>query len=367
MNYKETLFFIGKCLTITHENHNNVLVEEELKSNNIDWDAVVKVSTSHYVFPALYCNLKRADFLHYLPTDLLEYMKHITDLNRERNQQIIEQAKEINELLLVNNITPIFLKGTGNLLEGLYEDIGERMVGDIDLIISLENVKKADKILRDHKYSSNSIMFSDHRHLPRLTNLDKIAAVEIHKELLIEKYADEFNYIIIEKDTQTINDVNVMSFDNQLALSIIAKQINDKGFHYKNIALRNAYDVFLISKRTIAINAFDKLINLKNPLNCFLASCYEVFNEPKSLAYNSTVEIAAYLSTFKEQLNNDRLRSKRHQKTERKLFIKSRLDIIYKSFFDAEKRQWLIKRITDKSWRREKLIHFGLKKSKQDA
>jgi hypothetical protein len=233
-------------LTITHENHNNVLVEEELKSNNIDWDAVVKVSTNHYVFPALYCNLKRANFLHYLPQDLVAYMKHITDLNRERNQQIIEQAKEINELLLTNNITPIFLKGTGNLLEGLYDDIAERMVGDIDLILSLENVKKADKILRDHKYSSNSIMFSDHRHLPRLTNLDKIAAVEIHKELLTEKYADEFNYIIIEKDTQTINNVNVMSFDNQLALSIIANQINDSGIYYKSFALRNAYNIFLI-------------------------------------------------------------------------------------------------------------------------
>jgi hypothetical protein len=111
-------------------------------------------------------------------------MKHITDLNRERNQQIIEQAKEINELLLTNNIASIFLKGTGNLLEGLYDD---------------------------------------------------------------------------------------------------------------------------------------------------------------------------------------RLSNKRHQKTKRKLLIKSRLYNIYKSFFDTETRQWLIKRITDKNWYREKLIHFGLKKPKQDA
>ena len=108
MTYRETLFFIGKCLTITHEVHNKLLVEKELKTNTIDWDAVVKVSTGHYVFPALYCNLKRANFLHYLPKDLVEYMKHITDLNRERNQQIIEQAKEINELLIKNNITPIY-------------------------------------------------------------------------------------------------------------------------------------------------------------------------------------------------------------------------------------------------------------------
>ena len=170
MNYKETLFFIGKCLTIAHENHNKILVEDALKSNNIDWDAVVKVSTSHYVFPALYCNLKRANFLHYLPKDLVAYMKHITDLNRERNQQIIEQAKEINALLLTNNITPIFLKGTGNLLEDLYDDIAERMVGDIDFIFSKENYPKAIKILYNFGYSKvhkTTYDFPSFKHYPR--------------------------------------------------------------------------------------------------------------------------------------------------------------------------------------------------------
>jgi hypothetical protein len=363
MTYKETLFFIGKCLTVNHEEHNKVIVENELKHGNIDWDTVVKVSTAHYVFPALYCNLKNAHFLSYLPVDLVEYMQYITDLNRERNQQIIEQAKEINELLLTNNITPIFLKGTGNLLEGLYEDIAERMVGDIDLIVNLESVNKAGKILRDNKYSSSDIILKSHRHLARLTNLDKIAAVEIHKELLIEKYADEFNYIIVEKDTQTINNINVMSFDNQLALSISTNQINDRGIHYKSIALRNAYDVFLISKKTIAKNALDKFINLKNPLNCFLASCYEVFNQPKSLTYKSTEEITAYLSTFNEQLEDKVLRNKRRQKTKIFFFIKKIFNIIYKSFFDKETRQWLIKRITNKNLYREKLIQLGFKKT----
>ena len=121
MTYKETLFFIGKCLTINHEAHNKALVESVLKADDVNWDNVVKISTAHYVFPALYCNLKKADFLHFLPDDLVEYMQHITNLNRERNEQIITQAKEINDLLLANNITPIFLKGTGNLLEGLYD------------------------------------------------------------------------------------------------------------------------------------------------------------------------------------------------------------------------------------------------------
>ena len=39
--------------------------EYYIQSNNLDWDKVVKVSTSHYVFPALYCNLQRSNFLQY--------------------------------------------------------------------------------------------------------------------------------------------------------------------------------------------------------------------------------------------------------------------------------------------------------------
>jgi hypothetical protein len=111
MTYKETLFFIGKCLTISHELKNKKEVETSLKQNLIDWENIVKISTKHFVFPALYLNLKRTNLLSYVPKDLLEYMEHITQLNRERNTQIIKQARAINNLLLENNIRPVFFKG----------------------------------------------------------------------------------------------------------------------------------------------------------------------------------------------------------------------------------------------------------------
>ena len=62
MSYKETLYFIAKCLTISLEEKNRQEIEKQLKATSIDWDAVVKVSTGHYMFPALYCNLKQVDF-----------------------------------------------------------------------------------------------------------------------------------------------------------------------------------------------------------------------------------------------------------------------------------------------------------------
>ena len=67
------------------------------------------------------------------------------------------------------------------------------------------------------------------KHYPRLKKENSIAAVEIHKELLLEKYASEFNYSFVEEDSQLINEVTVLSYANKLNLSIITNQINDDG------------------------------------------------------------------------------------------------------------------------------------------
>ena len=365
MIYKETLYFIAKCLTISLEEKNRDEIEIILKTTDVDWDAVVKVSTAHYVFPAIYCNFKRVDFLKYLPADLVGYMKHITDLNRDRNRQIIQQAKDLNSLLLANNIRPIFLKGTGNLLAGIYDDIGERMVGDIDFIFSKEDYPKAITVLREFGYSEvkkkNYYSPNEGKHYRRLQKETNIAAIEIHSKLLDKYiYAYEFNYSFVRKDSQVINDTKVLSYANKLNLSIIANQINDNGFHFKTMALRNAYDVFLLSKKTNVKDAVNTLDKLTNPLNCFLAACYEVFNKVDSLEYNYTKKAASYLITFNSQFTKPiRGQSKRHKIY---LFIKRTLYILYKSIIYKDYRVFLFKSLTDKNWYKEKLIQLGIKK-----
>jgi hypothetical protein len=356
---------VAKCLTISLEAKNRQEIEKQLQSDTIDWDAVVKVSTAHYVFPALYCNLKRADFLHYLPQELVNYMEHITNINRERNKKINAQAKELNSLLLDNNITPIFLKGTGNLLAEIYEDIAERMVGDIDFIFSKEDYPKAITLLREFGYSDVSkykYHFPGYKHYRRLQKENSIAAIEIHKELLIENYANEFNYSFVEKDNQIIKGVTVLSYANKLNLSIIAHQINDSGFYYKTMALRNAYDVFLLSKKTNAKDAVNSLDKLTNPLNCFLASCYAVFNTVDSLAYKNTKKSASYLNVFHRQFLSSKKTKRKHKLIKIYLFIKSRVNILYKAIIYKEYRVWLFKRVTDKNWYKEKGIQLGIKK-----
>ena len=350
MNYKETLNFVAKCLTISLEEKNRDEIEFILKTTDVDWDAVVKVSTSHYVFPALYCNIQRANFLHYLPEELVAYMAQITQLNRERNEQIITQAKALNALLLAHNITPIFLKGTGNLLAGLYEDIGERMLGDIDFLFSEKDFYKAIDILKRANYGieENQLdYFPGFRHYPKLVAQDNIAAVEIHKEVTLEKYRGEFDYKIISVDVQIINDFSVLSFENKLSLSIISSQINDYGFAFKNFPLRNAYDVFLLSKKVDTKNVISKFSKLKNPLHCFIANCNLVFGDFESLDYHKTVKTENYLKAFDNSFN----KRESNVKINFKLIVinlNRRFGFVCKSIFNSENRKWLLNRIKRK-------------------
>ena len=105
-----------------------------------------------------------------------------------------------------------------------------------------------------------------------------------------------------------------------------------------------------MSKKTSAKAAVNSLDKLNHSLNCFLSACYEVFNRVNSLEYNKTTKTASYLSVFNSQFTNRKTTKRRHKRIKAYLFLKSRLNILYKSIIYKEYRVWLFKRVTDKNW-----------------
>lgn len=363
MNYKEALFFIARCLTISKETENRQIVLEQITSEAVDWDRVVQISTSHYVFPALYINLERANFLSHIPSELVSYMKHITDLNRERNAQIISQARHVNHLLTKQGIQPVFLKGTGSLLQGLYEDIGERMVGDIDFLVSKEQFDEAVSVFETGGYSyvsQSKYQSPSKKHYPRIHKEGMIAALEVHHEMTIGKYKREFNYNAVVDTLIKKDNYSFLSLPNQLVLTLIAKQINDNGQYYKTMSLRNGYDTFLLAQRTHSLEAIRPYKNLFHPLNNFLSLTQYVFNTG-SVFFEENEKNTQYLKFSKKLLNDPSFFKKHYKNTSRKLFLGIRLKIILKAFVKKEYRYWLYKKITDPIWYREKKKQLGIK------
>ena len=138
-----------------------------------------------------------------------------------------------------------------------------------------------------------------------------------------------------------------MSFDNQLSLSIITDQINDNGFELKSFSLRNAYDVFLLSKKVDTKNIISKFVKLRSPINCFLANCNYIFGHLESLKYFKTKESEIYIREFSKNLNKRRFNRIFNIKL-KIINLKRIFSKVCKSILNTENRSWLINRIKRK-------------------
>tara|TARA_B100000497_G_C7592646_1_gene356321 strand:+ start:36 stop:1016 length:981 start_codon:yes stop_codon:yes gene_type:complete len=318
---------------------------------------------SQLVLPAIYCNYKRKNILKFLPADLVDYMKEITSLNKNRNLQITNQISELNVLLKQNGINPIFIKGSCNLIQGLYEDPAERMIGDIDFLVSEKDYDLSVKILLDNNYKpvSNIDYNIPFRHYPRLFHKNYLAAVEIHKDMILEKYASEFNHTAIKNGIIQKNGFSVLSYDDQKALSIFSNQINDKGFEYKTIGLKNTYDFLLLNSKKPGIEFALRYNKLKKIIMCFLASVNYMVGD-LALDIDNNQKVKWHLKIFKSFLHDPKKRKYYSKIVRIKFILVYRLKIILKSFIDKNYRTWLFKRISDKRWQRKKLVQLRLKK-----
>ncbi len=149
----------------------------------------------------------------------------------------------------------------------------------------------------------------------------------------------------MKKDVILVDNIAFLSYENQLSLSIIANQINDNRHYFNTISLRNSYDVFLLSKKTNSLKAVKRFNKLFHPLNNYIALSYKTFGQISSLKYKFTKESKKALRTYNKQLESSSFRRKNQKKWTRYLFIKARLKIIFKSFYDKETRVWLFKRL----------------------
>ena len=170
----------------------------------IFWDRLIQLGSSQLVLPAIYGALKRKKLVDHAPIDLLSYLKEITDLNLKRNTAILKQIDFLSELFNKNKINHVFLKGAAMLITKRYDTINERMVGDIDILVSENDLSRSQQILIDEGFKAvfNEFSFTKdvfpenyHKHLKRISHPNYIAAVEIHRRLLIKE-----NHLLLSKD-----------------------------------------------------------------------------------------------------------------------------------------------------------------------
>ncbi len=227
----------------------------------------IHLSSNHLVLPAVYFRLKKLGLIKYFPDDFAAHLNDIYTLNVQRNEKILQQINEINQHLQTENIEPVYLKGTANLLDHLYSDSGDRLIGDIDFLVRDKDFIKTAEILLKNGYTKDLKIYDDIESLkdyPRLHRDDVPAPIEIHRLPVIPKYSKEFNPEVIFKNKKQITDkINcfVPSDKHKLIHTFIHSQLSNGGHKLKMVPLRDLYDTFLLSER---VNAEEVLPEIEN-------------------------------------------------------------------------------------------------------
>lgn len=231
--------------------------ENELKDilhpTQTDWDSLVKIASKHLVLPAIYCRLKHKNLLHLLPNDLSNYLDELTQINRNRNATLLKEAIDIHKLFVNHQINHVFIKGIALIAGDYFKDHGERMIGDIDILVHIDDLTLAFDLLLQNNYTAmettiSSKYFKD-KHLPRLINSKKMGAIELHKNLFNQNKAELLNTNHILNQKRSFGGLNIPAPEYLLAHNILNYQINDHGYYFNSISLRAAYDSIIIINR----------------------------------------------------------------------------------------------------------------------
>jgi hypothetical protein len=228
----------------------------------IFWDRLVQLGSNQLVLTAIYGALKRKKLIGHAPKDLVSYLQEITDLNYKRNSAILRQITFLSELFNKHKIDYVFLKGAAILITKPYDTMNERMVGDIDILVSQKALLRAQQLLLNEGFSSVSNKFSftkgifpenSHKHLKRITHPNHIAAVEIHRRLLIKENHLIAPNNVIENKVQSKHGQWIPSKQHLWQHAILNWQYNDSGMARNALAFRSILDVLYLEPEDVMV------------------------------------------------------------------------------------------------------------------
>ena len=134
-------------------------------------------------------------------------LKRYTRQIKKETGKYCLQIDEISSQLKKENIDPLYLKGTANLMDNLYSDLGVRMIGDIDFLVQEKDYLKTAELIQELGYKTDAVLYDDvyfRKHYPRLFREDVLADIEIHHVPVNFAYTKQFNTELLFQNKKEI-------------------------------------------------------------------------------------------------------------------------------------------------------------------
>lgn len=325
-----------------------------LQSPTLNWNRFIAMGSNHLVLQTIYGKLLQYELTKYIPSEVHEHLKYIHTLNYQRNTGILQQVNSINTLFNRKGIVPLYLKGVGNIIDGLYSNIAERIMHDIDILVPDEQWELAVDILLQDGYLGRKVYNLEKRnetkHYPSLSKPGGIASVEIHRLPLNFKYSDALEINELWQNKKLIagnNECYVMCDNHKIIHNFIHSQMVHGGNYYAKVSLRNLYDLFLLSRRENLYVILAGMNNYGKQASNYLTIMNKVFGIYKPQEYVLKQKSNWYFIRYEINLHS-RFISIGSQFI-LKIFQRY-IKLFFRAFINKELRISLINRLFDKNW-----------------
>ncbi len=265
----QALEIIAK-ITSPYINDRKLLKKLISSLDSSQWEKIVTLANKNQVVTNLYNALKKKNLLCYISDkQLLGYFKEVTKLNGLRNRYILEQVDEISKIFQNRDITFTLLKGVASLERGYYNDISERVMLDIDILVEKEKIFEAIHLLKQNGYKeiSSIPLLSNWHHYNRLYHPKKMTSLEVHRYALSNYKLFPINLkegIHLQKSSTFFNAYTLMP-NYELIHVFLHSQISHR--HHKNFFL----DIKQLLHFITLLNYYEKEIDFAF-INEFMSS-----------------------------------------------------------------------------------------------
>jgi hypothetical protein len=170
------------------------------------WDGTLRLAAAHDLLPALWSAGRAHDWWAALPPDALAQvvarfapgttqpplvLQQAHDANRRRVADLSDQGQVILEHLASAGIVAVPLKGLHVLMAGWWPDPADRVMRDLDILVSKDDAGRASQCLAGLGYlpfTTGHTAAADHE-LPAVALPGRAGSVELHTALVVSRWS----------------------------------------------------------------------------------------------------------------------------------------------------------------------------------
>ncbi|MCD1161134.1 nucleotidyltransferase domain-containing protein [Peribacillus frigoritolerans] len=159
-NYRLDLSSLPKELKLlleilkTEDYDSKAIVKKELYVD-IDWGVFLQLASHHRVYPLIYSKLKKADD-NRIPPHVIQTLYKEFKKNTLQMLLLSGEMEQVSELFTENQIRLLYLKGPV-IAADIYGDISLRTSKDLDILISISDLKRAEELLLSIGYEKEVV------------------------------------------------------------------------------------------------------------------------------------------------------------------------------------------------------------------